>query len=71
MSNVTPLNVKPDRLANQLAMHESMMDELRQVLEKYQDLDLLPVFINDAFAQVGSEASMGPLALILDGDDPA
>ncbi|MDZ4191611.1 MAG: hypothetical protein U1D65_06355 [Pseudomonas sp.] len=71
MSNVTPLNVKPDRLANQLAMHESMKDELRQVLEKYRGLDLLPMFINDAFAQVGSEAAMGPLAMILDGDEPA
>lgn len=71
MSNVTPLNVKPDRLANQLAMHESMMDELRQVLEKYRGLDLLPVFINDAFAEVSSEASMGPLVMIIDGDEPA
>ena len=37
MTNVTTLNVKPDRLANQLAMHESMMDELRQLLGKYRD----------------------------------
>lgn len=71
MSNVTPLNVKPDRLANQLAMHESMKDELRQVLGKYRDLDLLPVFINDAFAEISSEASMGPLVVVLDGDEPA
>lgn len=71
MTNVTPLNVKPDRLANQLAMHESMKDELRQVLGKYRELDLLPVFINDAFAEVGSDASMGPLVMIMDGDEPA
>jgi len=71
MSNVTPLNVKPDRLANQLAMHKSMMDELRQVLGKYRDMELLPVFINDAFAEISSEASMGPLVMILDGDEPA
>jgi len=71
MSNVTPLNVKPDRLANQLAMHESMMDELRQVLEKYRDMEMMQIFINDAFAEVSSEASMGPLVMILDGDEPA
>ncbi|MCW1937535.1 hypothetical protein OMD46_16550 [Pseudomonas sp. MDMC_285] len=71
MTNVTPLNVKPDRLANQLAMHESMMDELRQVLEKYRDMEMMQIFINDAFAEVSSEASMGPLVMILDGDEPA
>lgn len=71
MTNVTPLNVKPDRLANQLAMHESMMDELRQVLVKYREQDLMQIFINDAFAEVSSEASMGPLVMILDGDEPA
>lgn len=71
MSNVTPLHVKPDRLANQLAKHESMMDELRQVLEKYRDMEMMQIFINDAFAEVSSEASMGPLVMILDGDEPA
>lgn len=71
MNNVTPLNVKPDRLANQLAMHESMMDELRQVLEKYRDMEMMQIFINDAFAEISSEASMGPLVMILDGDEPA
>ncbi|WP_061238194.1 hypothetical protein [Ectopseudomonas composti] len=71
MTNVTPLNVKPDRLANQLAMHESMMDGLRQVLEKYRDMELMQIFINDAFAEISSEASMGPLVMIMDGDEPA
>lgn len=71
MDKVTQLNVKPDRLAHQLTMHEAMKDELRAVLEKFQGLDLLQAFISDAFAEVGSEANMGPLAAILDGGDPA
>jgi hypothetical protein len=70
-NNVSRLNVKPDCLAHQLAMHEAMQDELRAVLAKYQGLDLIQPFISDAFAEVGSEANMGPMAFIEDGGEPA
>lgn len=71
MSNVTPLNVKPDRLAVQLADFDTMKDELRQVLKRYRDKGLHQAFINEAFAELVDEAAMGPLATILDGDEPA
>lgn len=67
-NKVSHLNVKPDRLANQLGLHEAMKGELRTVLEKYQGLDLLPIFISDAFAEVDAEARMGQMAFIVDGD---
>jgi hypothetical protein len=70
-SNVTPIGTKTDRLGHQLNMHEAMKDELLQVLNKYRELDLLQPFISDAFAEIGSEANMGPLAMIFDGDEPA
>ena len=31
----------------------------------------MQIFINDAFAEISSEASMGPLVMVLDGDEPA
>lgn len=68
---VTPIGTKADRLGHQLNMHEAMKDELLQVLNKYRELDLLQPFISDAFAEIGSEANMGPLAMIFDGDEPA
>lgn len=71
MSNVTPLNVKSDRLAVQLADFDAMKDELRQVLKKYRDKAIHQAFINEAFAELADEAAMGPLATILDGDKPA
>lgn len=70
-SNVTPIGTKTDRLGHQLNMHEAMKDELLQVLNKYRELDLLQPFISDAFAEISSEANMGPLAIILGGDEPA
>ncbi|MFP5419890.1 MAG: hypothetical protein ACLGID_00280 [Gammaproteobacteria bacterium] len=70
-SNVTPIGTKTDRLGHQMNMHEAMKDELLQVLNKYRELDLLQPFISDAFAEIGSEANMGPLAMIFDGDEPA
>lgn len=70
-SNVTPIGTKTDRIGHQLNMHEAMKDELRHVLAKYTDLDLLQPFISDAFAEISSEANMGPLAMIFDGDEPA
>jgi hypothetical protein len=68
MSNVTPLGVKPDRFANQLAMHEAMKDELRAVLVKYQEQDLHQAFLTDACAEICSEAQMGPMLVMFDGE---
>jgi hypothetical protein len=70
-SNVTHIGAKPDRLGQQLNMREAMQAELRQVLAKYTDLWLMQIFISDAFAEVDAEARMGPLAVILDGGEPA
>lgn len=68
MSNVTPLNAKPDRLANQLAMHDAMKDELLAVLAKYREMDLHQVFVVDAFSEICSEAQMGPCVILFDGE---
>lgn len=70
-NKITPIGTRVDRLGQQLNMHEAMKDELRHVLAKYTDLDLLQPFISDAFAEISSEANMGPLVMLFDGDEPA
>lgn len=70
-SKVTPIGTKVDRLGQQLNMHEAMQEELRQVLAKYTELGLMPIFISSAFCEIDTEARMGPLAIIFDGDEPA
>jgi hypothetical protein len=52
-------------------MHEAMKEELRQVLTKYTELGLMPIFVSDAFGEIDAEARMGPMEFIYEGDDPA
>lgn len=70
-SKVTTIGARPDRLGQQLNMHEAMREELRQVLNKYTEQGLMLVFISNAFAEVDAEARMGPVAFIVDEDEPA
>lgn len=71
MSKVTPLNVKPDRLANQLSLLEQAGEELWQLVEKYQNLGLIDPLIRGMFHDVAFELQMGPVAFVEDGDEPA
>lgn len=71
MSNVTPLNVKPDRLANQMTLLEQAGEELWQLVEKYQELGLIDPLIRGMFHDVAFELQMGPIAFVEDGDEPA
>lgn len=73
MSNdkIIPIGAKVDRLGQQMNMHEAMKGELRAVLDKYEGLGLMQVFISDAFADIDAESRMGALATIYDGDEPA
>lgn len=71
MTNVTPLNVKPDRLANQMTLLEQAGEELWQLVEKYQELGLIDPLIRGMFHDVAFELQMGPIAFVEDGDDPA
>lgn len=66
--NVIQLGAKPDRFANQLTMHEAMKGELMAVLEKYREMDLHQVFIVDALSEVCSEAQIGPMLVMFDGE---
>lgn len=71
MTNVTPLNVKPDRLANQFALLEQANEELWQIVEKYQGLGLIDPLIRVMFHDVAFELQMGPAVFVEDGDEPA
>lgn len=69
---VTQLNVKPDRLAANLALLEQASDEAWELVKKYQELGLIEPLLRGVFQDVAFELQMGPVAFIdEDGGEPA
>jgi hypothetical protein len=64
MSNVSTLGVKPDRLATQLAMHESFSDEVWELIEKYQQQGFMDLLIRAAIMDMAMEMQIGTVATI-------
>lgn len=70
-SNVTQLNVKPDRLAANLALLEQANEEAWELVKKYQELGLIEPLLRGMFHDIAFELQMGPASFIEDGEDPA
>ncbi|MOA28652.1 hypothetical protein D3C78_1496100 [compost metagenome] len=71
MTKIATLNVKPDRLAANLALLEQASDEAWELVKKYQALGLIEPLIRGLFHDIAFELQMGPAAFIEDGDEPA
>jgi len=68
MSNVKTLDIKPDRLAAQLGMHESFADEIWELVEKYQEKGFMDLLIRAAIMDVAMEMQIGVLATVEDAE---
>jgi hypothetical protein len=64
MGNVTQLDVKMDRLAVQLQMHEQFSDEVWELITKYQENGFMDLLIRAAMTDIAAELQIGPLATI-------
>jgi len=64
MSNVTQLDVKMDRLAAQLKLHEDFSDEVWALIEKYQEQGFMDLLIRAAVTDIAAEMQIGTVATI-------
>jgi hypothetical protein len=64
MSNVTQLDVKMDRLAAQLKLHEDFSDEVWELIEKYQQQGFMDLLIRAAIMDMAMEMQIGTVATI-------
>jgi hypothetical protein len=64
MSNVTQLDVKMDRLAAQLKMHEDFSDEVWELIAKYQEMGFMDLLIRAAVTDIAAEMQIGTVATI-------
>ena len=64
MGNVTQLDVKMDRLAVQLQMHEQYSDEVWELIEKYQQQGFMDLLIRAAIMDMAMEMQIGTVATI-------
>ena len=64
MGNVTQLDVKMDRLAAQLKMHEDFSDEVWELITKYQEMGFMDLLIRAAVTDIAAEMQIGTVATI-------
>jgi hypothetical protein len=64
MSNVTQLDVKMDRLAAQLDMHERFSDEVWELITKYQEMGFMDLLIRAVVTDIAAEMQIGTVATI-------